>query len=716
MTSAPTPSTAPVSATATEAGPTTAPESPSQTTPPEAEPTAQPTPPTAKALIEADLAAGTIDEPTSLLYRIEAMFGAPELPQKYQAGVPEEDGAAIATAQQELDQMPADVRAQIEPFLVRPTDPTSVFHGGGGSPPASPASPSSSAISHGRLRAAGAAAEPVCGPDGWASIANEELNITVWGLCGNGRSTDDLVAAMNALAAVVPDEIQLMGDPIPDDGTADEGGDSNIDVYLIEQCLTRGGICRDVGTQEAGVEYPSSPFVGSPGAQASSGFVMIDRSWTSLTDIDSILAHEFFHVLEDAHNETGLLAGGNYHWMTEASAKWAEEFFVPSGRVGWVYPWLKDYESTTASLEGTAGGNAYMSFVWPYWMEQEASPDTVGAAWSAFDGLSGWNALNAALDGVFSFADNYRQFAVTAFNTTLPGGNGSQDPIDPRWQAQDGQLPKTGPTNPEKRSLAPEIAGAPAPGNKVDVPEDFPPLSERYRILDVPDNVQKLVLDFSGLQPSSALDATALIHLKSGNWIKQDLSTGSNDLCRTDYDLDKVLLVLDSHGYTDDAEVTGHWTIRAISDPCQPTSWKVDAEDQPGSNLPHPGAGAYSGNGDVECSFITGGPLPAPGATFKPNVPGKWHASFLVSKPVNDIYEVTIDGGEPGSGATAYVRAITDKDVDTRDFQVQQGFEGGSVQVNVQDHGGNDVTVSAQGADDFVKIDATLTCSTVVRG
>ena len=67
-------------APSTTQGPT---ETTETTSPPEA--------PTAEQLIEADLASGAIDEPTSLLYRIEAMFGAPELPAKYAAGTQEEE-------------------------------------------------------------------------------------------------------------------------------------------------------------------------------------------------------------------------------------------------------------------------------------------------------------------------------------------------------------------------------------------------------------------------------------------------------------------------------------------------------------------------------------------------------------------------------------------------------------------------------------------------
>lgn len=84
-------------------------------------------PPTSGELIEAVLASGDIDEPTSLLYRTWATFGDRALPEQYQ-GAPDGPDPAFFTALREgLDSLPDDISAQITPYLLRPSNPDSAF-------------------------------------------------------------------------------------------------------------------------------------------------------------------------------------------------------------------------------------------------------------------------------------------------------------------------------------------------------------------------------------------------------------------------------------------------------------------------------------------------------------------------------------------------------------------------------------------------------------
>ena len=85
-------------------------------------------PASAADLIQADVEQGALDQDTGLLYRIYAVFRDPRLPAKYQAGVAIEDEGAFEAAQASLDSMAPEIAAELRPYLVRPTDPSSVFH------------------------------------------------------------------------------------------------------------------------------------------------------------------------------------------------------------------------------------------------------------------------------------------------------------------------------------------------------------------------------------------------------------------------------------------------------------------------------------------------------------------------------------------------------------------------------------------------------------
>src|SRR5262245_36900718 len=71
-------------------------------------------------------AAGTIDEPTALLYRLYANTGDSRLPAQYQ-GEWSEDNAAGDRARAVWPTLTADQQAALQPFLVRPTSPQSIW-------------------------------------------------------------------------------------------------------------------------------------------------------------------------------------------------------------------------------------------------------------------------------------------------------------------------------------------------------------------------------------------------------------------------------------------------------------------------------------------------------------------------------------------------------------------------------------------------------------
>jgi hypothetical protein len=669
------------------------------------EPTPAPDPQTAADLIQADVAAGKLDQPTGLLYRLEAEFGAPGLPSQYASAPPSEDQAALDMAALDMagvtsDKIPAAIHDQLLPFLLRPTDARSVFHGTG-TPAALNAltaqldsaqiPPAAANVAAGRAAQAGDIVS-ACGADGWESIVSATIPVTVWGACGeSGRNDADLTRAMSAIESTYPGEVSLMGDPIPDDGTADAGGSTNIDIYLVDTCVTREGSCVDLPGIAAGATVPTSPYPGSAGSLKSSAFILVYRGYASSpTDIKSILAHEMFHVLEDAHNTQGRSEGGHSYWMTEASAKWAEEFFVPEGRAEWVYPWFNVFQATAMGLTTSNGTNEYRSFAWPYFMDEQMSPQAIADAWKAFEGKVGWNALNEALTGILSLKDHFKDFALAAWNTAMPGGGGP-DLVSPKFQKLDAGFPGTPPNKPVKFYFRhPPSLKLSDPAIKV--PEDMPPLSARYAELELDDSTQQLIVDFSGLQPYGAMDVVALVHIKGGQWQKRDLPPGKTTFCRSDENVDRVLFVLDDHSYSSSDEVSGTWQYQAVSDACTPGSFTV-AVANVGMGT-RPGPGTYSGRAPVDCSETN----------------NLWLATFVDKNGIDNVHSVTIAQQVPPFTEVS----TTFNTADLGDWSIQQGL-GSTVAITVDDQG-TKVTISVHAVDLYQKIDATLKCGSILRG
>lgn len=164
------------------------------------------------------------------------------------------------------------------------------------------------------------------------------------------------------------DEVKLMGPPVPDKGTAGDG-DDRIDVYVV-----------DVGAAPT-----TAPYVDN----RSSAYLLMGRAGpANRLEFKLTFAHEFFHVLQDAHNRAinfrwsgDFDAEGNQvwddWWFTEASATWAEVYFVPEGSPTiHMDRFVRGFrDETEVSLHASQPPeHTYHAYVWPFFMEQEGGP------------------------------------------------------------------------------------------------------------------------------------------------------------------------------------------------------------------------------------------------------------------------------------------------------------------------------------------------------
>src|SRR5215213_2393700 len=292
--------------------------------------------PSSQVLIAADLESAAIDLPTSLELRAWALFHDARLPERYDgAGSVGEDHALFADIAHNLDSFSADRRDALSRYLLRPTDPNSPFSS---APPA--------AKSEGLIRLAQAqetlpphqcTAPRAWFDEPWSPDGNVDHGFKVWA-CGPGRAT--VQGDLNKVIAIgsrlwpkmtLP-EPNGMGEPIPDTGSKDDDGSGKIDVYIVDplaECRMRAGTCEPIPQDDDDSTAAAAPqdfpehctVVGFPDLGCS-GFMLLRRDRIDDPAFPADFAHEFFHLLQYAHN-----GAVDITWYHEASAEWASWFY-----------------------------------------------------------------------------------------------------------------------------------------------------------------------------------------------------------------------------------------------------------------------------------------------------------------------------------------------------------------------------------------------------
>ena len=546
--------------------------------------TAAPTPPpppaplTGRDKILAALAIGSIDAETALVYRVFGVFGDPRLPEALR-GVASEDMGALLEARQRYDGLSDAMKGALRPYLVRPTHPESYWNV---EPPT--ASVQLAAAHLPSERASTGAAAPGC-TNGWMSTqVSASIPVMIWSQCfGSALAAQAAMEeARGYMAALWQPETSLMVVPpgdqnFPNDGYDDmpETGDGLIDIYLLDGFSPSGHV-RDfnIGTNY-GVASWTPPFEGSDGSKNSSAYLIIKPGLRGL-DLETTLAHEFFHALQFAINFEGMTdcplgslgncpgAPQDWFWMTEASATWAEHRFVPAARatVDGPYDRYQGWRKTNQGLSQVGGINAYYSWMWPLFMQQQAGAASVGTAWRAFRGKHGWNQLQAALDGVVPFEQFFREYAVRGWNELLNPG----DPLVHHYfdQALDGNFPRDQPEDDRLLETIQFDADDTGPSIEYLVIDSLAP---KYLAFFPGADAHTLVFDFAALAPE--IDVDAIVRLEDNSWERRELPRGQVTWC-LDKPADSVqegILVFSNHdqhpGIT-----TRTWSWDATSKSC----------------------------------------------------------------------------------------------------------------------------------------------------
>lgn len=522
-------------------------------------PSPTPAPATAVEAVLRDLDAGVVDGPTALRYRALAAFALPGLPDAYASLPAGEDPTLVAELTVAMPDLPADLADLVAPVVARPDDPRSVLSGGQPG-----AGVRGGALA---LAAPGTATDPrvaqACLVSGWTS-RKATVPVRVWYRCDLGEA--GVAGTLSTIEGLWGPMTALMGAPIPDAGRPAEGGDPSIDVYLADDCdsfLARF-VCAE--GKDLGATRPSPPYSGGPAGTASA-YVVVPRSTMANGGpiAKAVVAHELMHVLQAAHAYTARIHGAAWHWFGEASAVWAEHHFVPESRGAGAYAWFKTFQGRPFGLTSPTGSDPYSAWAWPLFMEQEQGAQAIARAWSAMEGAQDWEHLDQAISSVVPYADRFRDFAVRAWNRTLPRTGGGEA-ITPRFQAFDRGLPDVPPG--DGRWSLTDLGVA----QESDPPETFteriPALGMRYRELTLQPAVRRLVVDGRGLRSGDDLDIEALVHVRDTGWERRSLPDGETTFCRDipADDLDRIILVLANHSAT--REIAGDLEVRPLEKPC----------------------------------------------------------------------------------------------------------------------------------------------------
>ncbi len=492
-----------------------------------------------------------------------------------------------------------------------------------------------------------------CKKGRWCSLRSGQHPFEAWTL-GTSNATADasaLRAAVSLLDSLWGPETNLMGQPLPDvpKGSGgqqgqDSGNDSSmLDVYVVQpsQVVRREGRKRTIGADLA-AEVTTGTSAAHHPPHGRSGFLLVGRNRLSSTGFKSDLAHEFFHALQDAHNATtSNSCPHDRFWFDEASATWAESYFVPRTAPEEVYDRFATFQAgTTWGLEDeNDSDHPYASFIWPYFMQQQAGADSVAGVYKDAESASDCQALMNAVDNQVSFASSFRKFALRNLDDSATFDTGDLSPITPRYQELHADFPDSEQPEINEGSLEPQTGDAPPISESLKVPV----LRAWYYHFEVDPNVGQVVVDGSKLSPDGGFDLDAVKNV-NGSWQVQHLGAGKTTICTSPDSVTDIYLVVSNHDYDPKNTLTGQLQISPLFTSCGcPDYTKVSAFN---------GTASFSFDGSASATY--------PGGDHESISLHHSASGLALSAPLNssDVGNAAFDG--PISSGTVSVNQVDD--------------------------------------------------------
>ncbi|HKG25990.1 MAG TPA: hypothetical protein VKB09_10110, partial [Thermomicrobiales bacterium] len=538
----------------------------------------------AQALVAEALQDGAIDYETSLLYRAYALFDDPRLPADFAGGGSfGEDNSFFGQVKYNWASLSTEAQKILTPFVVRPTSSQSIYY---------------TSLADGPRALPNAEAAPTYAQgdctDNWVSKDSAAHDFKVWTHC-TGDYEADLDEAIRITDDFWEREVEFMGPPILDTGSAEQGGDTRIDVYFVDdeadRVERRGGdyISEDALAHAA----PDNPIDG----RKSSGYIVARRPNIGDPKLQLTMAHEFFHVLQDAHNwEIAFgFKGTPYNsdfetlsfsefWFVEATADWVishlyrdavdfETMFVGlhsvfiSGFQGYDVPLYYSPPQWSERFIHVYGAYVYFLF-----LEQEVGADAIAQMWRDLENVApdDFERTTQVINDILPFKDHFRDFTLRNLDLDLLPG----DPISPSYRDFD-------PTFPE--GFAPPTHVGDSPTSRIELgigrtepwvfDDPIPSLSAHYFNFNVFGPVTRVTFDFTGLTDLEDVDVDMVTKIRQQGWELRRLDPAKPITFCREINPDAIVLVylvVTNHDMEEANAVRGSFTVTSDEEPCGP--------------------------------------------------------------------------------------------------------------------------------------------------
>lgn len=411
--------------------------------------------------IDAALAAGEIDESIAAMYRVWATFADPALPPEFDSEHSGIDTYTIATIGASLDEYSPEVRAELESFFTRPSDPGSAF--------STPDTVITSAAAVDHSAAVTVATEALRAPSeiepanesaptddlapttdpaeedpkrcaNWETVAVPDLPFRVWA-CADGLDAQAAITALTELLQKNAGDMIVefpngMGAPIPDMPEGEFAPDELIDFYVLPHgwMAPKRGLNERVADETlAGVAMAADPM----DEHTSSSYLLIASYLLEHPEaLERVVVHELFHALQYAHYRDISLEN---RWFYEATGFWSERYFTAQDPTHAYFYRISEMQNSPLGLADTDFQHAYSAFIWFTFLQQQQGPEAVFSFWENLREHPPRNTdpfPTSAFGAGFSVEDELPEFAMRLLNVKLPG-----DPISPRFADFDPGFP-----------------------------------------------------------------------------------------------------------------------------------------------------------------------------------------------------------------------------------------------------------------------------------
>jgi hypothetical protein len=536
----------------------------------------------AQALIGEKLSTGEIDYETSLVYRAYALFDDPRLPSDLTGnGSVFEDNAFFGEVQYNWNNLSPETQKILTPYVVRPTDSQSIFY---------------KSLAEGPRTLPNAEAAPTYAQsdcsDNWFAKDSAQYPFKVWTHC-TGDYEQDLATAIEIIDDFWQREVELMGPPVLDTGSAEQGGDERIDIYFVDDEADR--------VERRGGDYISEQTLAHAGSDApfngrkSSGYVVARRPNIGDPELNMTMAHEFFHVLQDAHNyeiafgfkgspfnaDFDTLTYSEF-WFVEATAMWVESFIYRNQidpdvlqRSTHSY-FVFGFQGTDRSLQysprqgGVDFEHIYGAYIYFLFLEQEVGPQAIAQMWKDLENVSpdDFDGTMQIINDILPFEEHFREFTVRNLNLDLEPG----DPIDPSYIDLDRSFPEgTVPTFENESKSQNRLVPSPGGSEPLRFEDTISSLSAHYYRFDTDADVTQVTFDLTGLAPSQAVDLDLVVKIRDKGWERRQLDPSKPiTFCREipEDNVARMYLVITNHDMNEATSVKGSFTVTADDAPC----------------------------------------------------------------------------------------------------------------------------------------------------